>query len=165
MLWGEPEILFCCPTVCLLPSEQPAALCFLSSVSNCGSVFRDWTECPQPYFGSPLQALHLRGEPSVPGFLGGRAVAYFGFMKYISLWLIVLLWVVSPPEDWIQHFLTEACHHVAALGEPWWLPVTLEQPSFEPCSKRNQAFRMHVLYLLSREDWPWTPNNCPSLFA
>ena len=55
---------------------------------------------------------------SVPGFLGGRAVAYFGFMKYISLWLIVLLWVVSPPEDWIQHFLTEACHQAAGLGEP-----------------------------------------------
>ena len=39
-------------------------------------------------------------------------------IQYISLWLIVLLWVVSPPEDWIQPFLTEACHQAAGLGEP-----------------------------------------------
>lgn len=39
------------------------------------------------------------GMSSMPGFLGGKAVAYFSSITYISRWLIVLLWVVSPLEE------------------------------------------------------------------
>lgn len=148
MFWGNTQIYYSASLSPWYPRLVSGPVFPSLSVGNCGSNFRDWRECLQPCFRSLFQSLHLLDE-AFPQCLGRRAVAYFGSIKCISLFLTVPLRVVSHSEEGESAGLgLISCERQLSAATSWLGKLNQRLSNLQ---KRRQIFRTCVLYLLSRK--------------